>query len=207
MEIKIILYGISIFTIITGSWILYYAIKKWNPDFKPKKLTAKLLREILGSKGSQIFSGIMGGILILFGITLTYLMLTKDMRSKSNKYAKSEWILITKFDGKNRSVLNSKIEIENKKISRMGKEHLKGYQQISFKDMGIDKIPDFVWDMTNLETLDLTNNEISKIPNEISKLTKLRRLILTGNNIENKHLKELEELTGAEITKPNNTYK
>jgi hypothetical protein len=72
MKKETILYGISAIVILAGIWTLYYSIKKWNPDYKPKKVLAKLIREILGSKGSQIFSGIMGALLIIFGIGITY---------------------------------------------------------------------------------------------------------------------------------------
>ena len=79
MKTETILYGISAIAILAGIWTLYYSLKKWNPEYKPRKVLAKLIRELLGSKGSQIFSGIMGTLLIIFGIGITYLTLTNYM--------------------------------------------------------------------------------------------------------------------------------
>lgn len=193
MKTETILYGISAIAILAGIWTLYYSLKKWNPEYKPRKVLAKLIRELLGSKGSQIFSGIMGTLLIIFGIGITYLTLTKDTRSKNKSYAKSEFIRITEFDAQYGAVLNSKQKIEKQKISRMGKEHLKNYQTVSFKNNGIDEIPDFVWEMSNLEILDLTNNELTDIPSDINKLVNLKSLILNGNPVKLEQVENLKK--------------
>jgi internalin A len=43
-------------------------------------------------------------------------------------------------------------------------------------------VPKEISNLTNLDTLDLTDNQISQLPTEISQLTKLKKIVLSSNN-------------------------
>ena len=162
MKVENVILIISIIVMLIGIWAVYYSLKLWNPNYRPRKLIAKLIRQSLGSKGTQIFTIIFGTVLILFGSGMTYMTLTKGKLNPYSSYNKSEWITISVFNAQMGAILRSKVSLEKQKISRSGKDHLKNYQTVSFKNNGIKEIPNFVWDMSNLEKLDMTNNELKK---------------------------------------------
>jgi Leucine-rich repeat (LRR) protein len=62
--------------------------------------------------------------------------------------------------------------------------------------------------MSNLEILDLTNNELAEILSDINELVNLKSLILNGNPIKLEQFENLKKITKAEIefTKPNEMY-
>jgi Leucine-rich repeat (LRR) protein len=49
--------------------------------------------------------------------------------------------------------------------------------------INMSRVPDFVWDLTNLEYLNLSNNRITQISPNIINLRKLIELNLLGNPI------------------------
>ena len=90
------------------------------------------------------------------------------------------------------SFLNSiKLNIFN--LSKIPKELLnikKIIQHISFR-VTAGKIPEELFQLTNMKSLNLSDNHLTEIPDEISKLTNLEVLILNNNQ-----LKDLPESLG-----------
>ncbi|MFX1294434.1 MAG: hypothetical protein ACFFD2_06215 [Promethearchaeota archaeon] len=79
-------------------------------------------------------------------------------------------------------------------VLKMPNQYLKKLKAISFGDYrgvgilkryNIQEIPEFIFNCSNLEFLELTNNELKSIPNSISNLNKLRQLDLSVNKLEN----------------------
>ncbi|MDO5979261.1 hypothetical protein [Flavivirga spongiicola] len=197
MEPTYVIYIISIIFTGIGLWILFYVFKKWNPNYVPRKITAKIIRNLFGSKGSRIFSGIMGTIILIFGIGLFYLESTRESRHLSNKektYIKTDNIQITQHS--DNSILHTTLKIEQQKISRIGKDHLKNYKTISFDGNGLENIPNIIWDMTNLRILDLSNNELTEIhqyKDKIQKFEELNLIILDNNPMDSLYVKKINQ--------------
>ncbi len=66
--------------------------------------------------------------------------------------------------------------------------------EVSLKNNFIDSIPDFIWKIKTLTTLDLENNDIKKISLERLKKSKIKKIILTGNPISIDEIKKIEML-------------
>ncbi len=74
-----------------------------------------------------------------------------------------------------------------------------GTSDLDFSGIGIVELPDSLFDLTELEWLDLEKNELEELPKSIGFLTRLKVLRLGGNNLSNMpktlgNLKELLEL-------------
>ncbi len=85
---------------------------------------------------------------------------------------------------------------EEKIKERIKNVKIHGWQVLDLKNCGLNKIPEEVFDFTDLRTLDLSNdsycdtelrNKITSIPKEISKLKNLSKLNLSSNQINEIH--------------------
>jgi Leucine-rich repeat (LRR) protein len=81
-------------------------------------------------------------------------------------------------------------------------------RRFSFVKMNISRIPPEIFELENLEELDLSKNKIKKIPPEIKHLKKLKILNLSKNQLEElpAELGELEQLEKLDVSR-NNIYK
>lgn len=197
MKPEFILYGISIIFLSIGVYALYYSIKKWNPDYVPRKATARLIRNILGSKGSKIFSGIIGVGLMIFGIGLGYLTLTKDSRKANKNYTDSEWV---EYTNHSQGITARIKEKDLRKSMTRASDFQKGnYKTISFNGMGLKKVPEYVWDMTGLSVLDLSNNNIKTLDepeNQWIKFEELNLIVLDNNPMDSLEVQRLYKKIG-----------
>lgn len=67
-------------------------------------------------------------------------------------------------------------------ISRIDKARGKG-GRLDLTGIGLTKVPDEVWTLTDLTDLQLSNNKITRIPDDVGNLTELERLGLAGNRL------------------------
>ena len=67
-------------------------------------------------------------------------------------------------------------------ISRINKARGKG-GRLDLTGIGLTKVPDEVWTLTDLTDLQLSNNKITRIPDDVGNLTELERLGLAGNRL------------------------
>ena len=67
-------------------------------------------------------------------------------------------------------------------ISRINKARGKG-GRLDLTRIGLTKVPDEVWTLTDLTDLQLSNNKITRIPDDVGNLTELERLGLAGNRL------------------------
>lgn len=72
---------------------------------------------------------------------------------------------------------------------------------IDLSSQNIEKIPNYIFDITELEELNLSNNKINTIPNSIGKLKNLKKLNLYNNKIRSlpKQFFSLENLTSIDL--------
>lgn len=76
------------------------------------------------------------------------------------------------------------------------------YDSLSLSKLGLTEIPDKVFKMTNLTSLDLRDNLITTIPKEIENLTQLETLWLTSNELETlpEEISKLPKLRSVHIS-------
>ena len=67
-------------------------------------------------------------------------------------------------------------------ISRIDKARGRG-GRLDLTGIGLTKVPDEVWTMTDLTDLQLSNNKITRIPDDVGNLRELERLGLAGNRL------------------------
>ena len=121
--------------------------------------------------------------------------------SKENSegdYKKVELVVATsEFKGLNgkaigKSHISAKI-LEDELLFH-GPEELLKYRTISFKDNGLNEIPNFIWEMSNLTELELTNNNLKTLPvKKIKALQKLEILKLDSFKINKKSLIDFQK--------------
>ncbi len=177
---------ISLIPLLLGIFILIVAIKI-RKGFTPRRPLAKLIRRVLGEKGTRIFAGIVGVGLILYGGSFFISMNHIDFPSAKEKKSDKVWIVKISVTGSDttKSYISTPIDML---------EHAYNYPNlnfvsISFKNNYIKEVPDVVWDMINLKKINLTNNQITALPIEkIKKLKKLQTIILINNPISESEL-------------------
>ena len=77
-------------------------------------------------------------------------------------------------------------------------------KHLILSDCYMDRLPDEICRLTNLETLDLSNNNLTILPDELPRLKKLEEINLSGNNFVNiSHIIKSLRLTMPSITEIN----
>jgi len=180
--------------------ILGIFYKKWNlyNILKPRRVIGKLFREILGENGTQNYILLLSLVFLSIGFYITYNVHIKP--NLPNRYSKKTTnITLSKNGGKE----TMWVTIKNaEKYTNLN------FDKVSLKNNFIDSIPDFIWKIETLTTLDLENNDIKKIPLERLKKSKIKKIILTGNPISIDEIKKIEmldiEVIKIEKKNPNN---
>jgi Leucine-rich repeat (LRR) protein len=73
---------------------------------------------------------------------------------------------------------------ENRALSRLDRARSLNETLLDLGDLGLERLPDAVWKLTNLTELDLSGNRLRTLPESISGLTQLRSLDLSYNRLE-----------------------
>ena len=182
--------------------ILGIFYRKWNlyNKFKPRKAIGKLIREILGERGSQIWLIFVAITLFLLpGLYLSYLHyikpnLPEEYSNKTDTVVLRHIMKATKIDdGWITSAPISWTTVDKIK-DQLRYTNLDSYDSISFKDNYLDELPDFVWNMKNLKSLYLKNNKIIVLPIEKIKTSEIKTIYITGNPISNENINQIKNL-------------
>jgi hypothetical protein len=186
-----------------GIFALRGAIKN---SFKDVELRAKayVLREILGAEGYRYFVGIIGGVFIAASLGLVVLIVGGKSLLGGGE-SKTDVMTIALITGDS-TVTSSLMATESQlkmTYDALGDRTFDTYQHISLRNNYRRTLPDLLWKMKNLESIDLTNNKFTELPlKEFVRLPKLRRLILDGNPIEQAYMEQIRStLTGIKVVK------
>jgi hypothetical protein len=185
-----------------GIFALRGAIKN---SFKDTQLRAKahMLREILGAEGYRYFVGIIGGVFIAASLGLVILIVGgKSLMSGESKTDVMTIALITGDSTVTSSLMVTESQLKMK-YDALGDRTFDTYQHISLRNNYRRTLPDLLWKMKNLESIDLTNNKFTELPlQELAQLPKLRRLVLDGNPIEQAYMEKIRStLVGILVVK------
>ena len=199
MEPRTILNLVCVFAILFGAYIILASVKNWHKNHSHRRLKARIVQYVLGVDGARVFYGIIGAGMILFGLVVLFQMHVKPLLGEkiNNKTDQITLSLIMPNASADYEMTVSEITNfarlkENVRI--MGEEQLLKYSTISLRDNYLKEIPEMVWKMENLKSLDLTNNEIESISiQNLQRLPKLESIILDGNHISEENLREIRE--------------
>jgi hypothetical protein len=185
-----------------GIYALQGAIRHSFKDVESKTGRARLVRSLLGETGFRYFIGAIGVAFIAAALFAT-VTLGFGVNVGGDK---TDWVDIemmpdsTNFTG---TRMSAKMGSLRTKYQYMGDAEFQKYVRVSFSNHYLDKLPDLLWKMTNIEVLDLTNNDFEELPlDELSKLTKLKKLTLDGNPMEPAYVEQVRaKLPGVEVIK------
>ncbi|NMH87711.1 hypothetical protein [Flavivirga algicola] len=191
------LLGIGLFLLIIG---IFY--RKWNlfKILKPRKAIGRFIRDMLGERGSQIWVLFVAFTFFLFpGLYLSYLhyikpQLPPEYSQKTDKIALRYVIEPKKIDDgwtTSAPIEWTTVDIIKGKLSYT---NLDSYDSISFRDNYLNKLPDFVWNMKNLKSLNLENNKISVLPIKKVKKSNINKIYIIGNPITNENVNQIKDL-------------
>lgn len=185
MNPQIVLWLLTIGMLGVGVFALRGAIRNSFKNVELKKAKARMLREILGEQGYRVFVGALGVLFIAASLSLAFLMLGGLKLTKGRSKTDVINIAMVSDDPNVTSGLMATEQQLKLKYEIIGETEFEKYQGISFKNNYRSDLPDLMWHMKNLESIDLTNNDFSELPLEkFSQLPKLTKLILTGNPME-----------------------
>ena len=204
MEPKTILTLLSIFAILIGVYSIYASIKNTHKNHSQRKLKHRLIQKILGINGARFFYGILGFGFIILGVFILFQSYIKPDLGNEYNNKTDKFVLVSKTINNDGYTMKSKthttLEQLKSTIKIIGNEKLNEYVQVSFKNNYINKVPDIIWEMKNLNFIDLTYNNISELNIEkIIKMDSLKTIILKENPISEEKIKEIREKTNIEI--------
>lgn len=204
MKVKTGFILVAIFSILAGNYAIYASYKNTHKNYSQKKLKHRLVQNILGINGARVLYGFLGLGLILFGTFILFQFFVTPKLGNEYNNKTNEFIISSRTINKEGYTLNSNIITNlNQLKSRIkfgGEEQLNKYVKISFKNNYLEEIPQIVWKMKNLKTIDLTYNKIVNLNIEqISKMDSLKIIVLKNNPITKENIDKLRKKTSIEI--------
>lgn len=168
----------SLFFISIGIIMIYRAVKNRHVGVVPRKLIARLIRELLGDKGTKVFVIVFGSIFVLIGLSslLGSLFYTS---SKKTGFEKTEKITVQlEIQGIDNAPALGIMLFKNIDELERKREKYSTIRKISFKNNHLDSLPLCLLEMNNLNELDLRGNNVTvndllgvlKAENDIKKL-------------------------------------
>ncbi len=204
MEPKTILILVAIVSIFAGAYAIYGSIKNTHKNHSHRRLKNRTIQQLLGVDGARIFYGILGTGLLVFGLLFFFNLVVAPMLGDEYNNKTDEIVLVSKttysgnFSGQ--STTYTTVEKLRGTTEIMGNNYLDDFIKISFKDNYRESLPDIVWEIKNVEIIDLTNNKISEIDSDkLSSLEHLKTLILTNNPISSEKIEEIRTNTVLEV--------
>ena len=189
-----------------GVFALGGSIKNSFKDVELKNSKSRMARSLLGEEGYRYFVGAIGVVFIVAALGLTLLAVAGDKLFNSSGDSKTDVIEITLISA-DPTVTSSVLWATEAQLKTtynlLGDSELDKYQGVSLKNHYRSKLPDLLWKMKNVESIDLTNNEFTELPlQELAKLPKLKKLILDGNPFEPAYVQQIRStLSGIEVIK------
>ena len=185
--------------------LIYKAFKGWDKNYVPHKLSARIIREIVGYNGTRVLVGAIGVVFALIPV-LIFSDKVLGISPPERLTAKSDIIFITATPDQNRSIYavggdrSGNLQSITDNIKYSPKEIRDTYIKISFRNNYLDDLPLITFNLQNLEEIDLGNNDIENLPiDKLKSLKKLRKIIVTNNPISPENLKELKQLQNVKI--------
>lgn len=203
MELETIFTLIIIFALIAGFYAIYGSVKNIHKNHS-NRLKHRLIEQIMGVDGARVFYAIIGFGLIVFGLLLLFQIHIKPNLGHEYNNKTDRFVLVmrvTDYGGRGgRGTLITTLQQLEKNIEILGEEKLDTYVQADFTNNYLRQVPDIVWEMKNLEVIDLTYNNISDLEiDKLSKMTQLKTIILTHNPISKEKIEELKVKTKIEF--------
>lgn len=168
-----------------------------------------MVRAVLGEEGYRYFVGILGSVFIVASLGLAFIVVGGKslLRSGESKTDKINIAIFSADPNAASSLMTTESQLKMR-YDILGERELDTYQKISFRNNYRNTLPDILWKMRNLESIDLTNNKFTELPlEEFAKLPKLSQLILDDNPIEEKYMEQIRStLAGIQVVK-NDTVK
>lgn len=75
--------------------------------------------------------------------------------------------------------------LRNKALDTIHRAKEEGYTQINLAGYGLQQLPDELFELEQLENLNISYNELTELSPNIERLTNLRFLDLRGNKLQN----------------------
>jgi hypothetical protein len=187
-----------------GIFALRGSIKNTFKNVELRNSKARMVRSILGEEGYRYFVGAIGVVFIAAALGLIVLIVGGKslMNSEDSETDIMEVALMSEDSTVTSTLWLTEAQLKTKH-EIFGDSEFDKYQHISLKNNYRSKLPDLLWKMTNIESIDLTNNEFTELPlHELMKLPKLRKLILDGNPVEQVYIQQIRStLSGIEVVK------
>ncbi len=205
MEFKIFIILFLTFVFLYGVYFIYKAFKGWDNSYIPHKMSARIIREIIGYNGTRVIMGIIGFVFALIP-TLIFANKVLGINPPARLASKSDIISISAKPDKTRGIYAvggdryGDLQSITDNIKYNSQEIRDTYIKISFKDNYLDELPLITFKLQNLEEIDLENNDIENLPvDQLKNLKKLRKIILTNNPISPENLRQIKQLQNVKV--------
>jgi hypothetical protein len=194
--IILVLLGIGVFA-------LQGSVRNSFKNVELKNSKARMARTLLGEEGYRYFVGLLGVGFIVASLALLFLVMGGGQLLKGKGKTDTIEISLISEDPSTKTMIMATEEQIKMKYDVFGDREFDKYQHISLKDNYRSTLPELLWRMKNIESIDLTNNEFTELPlSELTKLPKLKRLILDGNPMDEGYLQQVRSaLSGIEVLK------
>jgi hypothetical protein len=188
MEAKTLLNIFLIIIILSGIFFIYKSIKGWDKSIIPTKASARLLKSILGYEGLRILMGIVGFIFIIFSIILFSIFYF----NASLGFTKKDEVVMKTKSGE---IYGTNAQIKDRLKYSISPEKKVEIEEISFKNNNIKDIPEYLWELKGLKSINFENNNLSVLPIEkIKSLDSLKILNIKNNPIKLDNVSEIQKL-------------
>jgi hypothetical protein len=187
-----------------GIFALRGSVKNSFKNVELKNSKARMVQSILGEEGYRYFVGAIGVVFVAAALGLIVIIVGgKNLMNSDDSETDIMKLTVLSDDSTVTSTLWSTEAQLITKHKILGDSIFDKYQHISLKNNYRSKLPDLLWKMTNIESIDLTNNDFTELPlQEFVKLPKLRKLILNGNPVEQAYIQQIRsKLSGIEVIK------
>ncbi|TDO94539.1 leucine-rich repeat domain-containing protein [Flavobacterium sp. 245] len=205
MGFKIFIILFLTFVFLYGAYFIYKAFKGWDNSYVPHKTSARIIREIVGYDGTRFIMGIIGFVFALIP-ALIFSNKVLGINPPERLTSKSDIIFLTAEPDENRGIYapggdrSGNLQSITDNIKYNSQEIRNTYIKISFKNNYLDALPLIIFDLQNLEEIDLENNDIENLPiDQLKNLKKLRKIILTNNPISSENLKQIKQLQNVKV--------
>lgn len=193
MNATVVIWVFVFLLLIVGAFTLRGAITNSFKDVELKKARARMLRSMLGDTGYRIFLGIVGSVFILLAVSFIAIKLVGSKGTSQQSETDEIYISMTSADSNTSEVLitdESKLMESFRLVRGLDYER---YRSISFRNNYRDELPEAIWSMKALESIDLTNNEFETLPlDQLAALPGLQKLILIGNPFDSSYVATIQ---------------
>lgn len=195
MNEEILLSIVVLIIFIVGFFLLRAAIKDTLKYSNARRLQA-IIRGVFGFEGERVIYGLFGILIMMGSAYFLFLFYGNNMIGGKSK-KKQEYVRLELIKDHPHYTLGGSTlsKISNlKRAYKHDKEQLNSYSSIDLSNHELDEIPLFVWEMKNLKTINLQENELKKLPAlELKNLPKLSKIVLSGNPLDTTNFQQIRQ--------------